>query len=64
MRLLRGVDPARAEWVAGQAIEIGAFNYKSFASILAYNLERRPCASAADSTGTVHANIRGPHYFH
>ena len=25
---------------------------------------RRPRASAADSTVIVHANIRGPHYFH
>ncbi len=64
MRLLRGVDPARAEWVASRAIEIGAFNYKSIASILANNLDRRPCASAAHSTVMVHANIRGPRYFH
>jgi hypothetical protein len=64
MRLLRGVDPARAEWVASLAIEIGAFNYKSIASIPANNLDRRPCASAAHSTVMVQANIRGPRYFH
>jgi transposase len=64
MRLLRGVDPARAERVADRAVEIGALNYKSIASILANNLDRRPRASAADSTVIVHANIRGPHYFH
>ena len=64
MRLLRGVDPARAERVAARAVEIGALNYKSIASILANNLDRRPSASAAGSTVIVHANIRGPRYFH
>ena len=33
MRLLRDIDPKRAEQVAGRAIEIGALNYKSIASI-------------------------------
>jgi hypothetical protein len=63
MRLLRGIDPARAERVADRAVEIGALNYKSIASILANNLDR-PSASATDSTVIVHVNIRGPHYFH
>src|SRR5271165_1365977 len=35
MWLLRGIDPTRAERVAGRAIEIGALN-----SILAHNLDR------------------------
>jgi hypothetical protein len=39
--LLRGIDPARAERVACRAIEIGALNYKSVASILANNLDMR-----------------------
>jgi transposase len=64
MRLLRGIDPKRAEQVAGRAIEIGALNYKSIASILAHNLDRRPSAPAGRDTVTVHANIRGPRYFH
>jgi hypothetical protein len=42
MRLLRGIDRARAERVASRAVEIGALNYKSIASILAHNLDRRP----------------------
>ena len=33
MRLLRGVDPTRAEWVAARAVEIGALNYKSIAGV-------------------------------
>jgi transposase len=64
MRLLRGVDPARAERVAARAVEIGALNYKSIASILAHNLDRRPSAPAAGDSLIVHANIRGPRYFH
>jgi transposase len=64
MRLLRDIDPKRAEQVAGRAIEIGALNYKSIASILAHNLDRRPSAPAGRDTVIVHANIRGPRYFH
>ena len=64
MRLLRGVDPSRAERVASRAVEIGALNYKSIASILAHNLDRRPGSSATGDTVIVHANIRGPRYFH
>ena len=33
-------------------------------SILANNLDRHPSASAAGGTVIVHANIRGPRYFH
>ena len=64
MRLLRGLDPARAERVAARAVEIGALNYKSIASILAHNLDRRPAAPASGDAVIVHANIRGPRYFH
>jgi hypothetical protein len=64
MRLLRGIDPKRAEQVAGGAIEIGALNYKSIASILAHKLDHRPSAPAGQDTVIVHANIRGPRYFH
>jgi transposase len=64
MRLLRGIDAARAERVACRAVEIGALNYKSIASILAHNLDRRPGAPAAEQSVIVHSNIRGPRYFH
>jgi transposase len=64
MRLLRAVDPARAERVAARAVEIGALNYKSIASILANNLERRANTPAVEQPLIVHANIRGPRYFH
>jgi transposase len=64
MRLLRGIDPVCAERLASRAVEIGALNYKSIASILAHNLDRGPGAPAAEDTVIVHANIRGPRYFH
>jgi transposase len=64
MRLLRGIDAARAERVACRAVEIGALNYKSIASILAHNLDRCPHSSAAGDTVIMHSNIRGPRYFH
>jgi hypothetical protein len=57
-------SPARAERVASRAVEIGALNYKSIASILAHNLDRRPHSSAPGDTVIVHSNIRGPRYFH
>jgi hydroxymethylpyrimidine/phosphomethylpyrimidine kinase len=63
MRLLRGVTQARDERVACRAVEIGALNYKSIASILAHNLDRRPPTAVGDAV-IVHANIRGPRYFH
>ena len=45
-------------------VEIGALNYKSIASILAHNLDRRPAAPATGDAAIVHTNIRGPRYFH
>ena len=39
LRLYRGIEPARAEAVSARALEIGALNYRSVASILANNLD-------------------------
>ncbi len=64
LRLFRGLAPARAEAVSARALEIGALTYKSVASILAHNLDRRPPAPPADSPAIRHANIRGSRYFH
>jgi hypothetical protein len=54
---------ARAEAVSARAVEIGGFNYKSIASILANRLAAKP-ASAEPAAVIEHANLRGPHYFH
>jgi transposase len=63
MRLFRDIDHARAEAVSARAVEIGGFNYKSIASILANRLAATP-ASAEPAAVIEHANLRGPHYFH
>ena len=63
LQLYRGVDPARAEAVSARALEIGALNCKSVASLLA----RKPAAAARDSGPATlfdHANLRGPGYYH
>ena len=44
--------------------KIGARSYTSVTSILKTNLDRRRPASATDGPAIVHANIRGPRYFH
>jgi transposase len=63
LRLFKGLDPARAETVSARAVEIGALNYKSIASILANKLDRgsRQTENAAVID---HPNVRGPDYFH
>jgi transposase len=63
LRLYRALATERAETVSARAVAIGAFNYKSIASILANNLDRR---SPPTHSVTVvdHANIRGKTYFH
>ena len=54
----------RLEAACGRALEIGARSYTSVTSILKSNLDRRRPASATDGPAIVHANIRGPRYFH
>jgi transposase len=64
LRLFRGVDAARAEAVSLRAVEIGALTYASVASILKHRLDRSASPRAADGTPLLHANIRGPRYYH
>jgi transposase len=64
LRLYRGITAARAEAVSARAIEIGALNYRSIASIIANNLDRTSVPSQGQPTLFDHPNIRGPHYFH
>jgi transposase len=64
LRLYRGIAPARAEAVSARALEIGAMNYKSVASILANNLDRLAARqNDAEPTLFDHSNVRGPRYF-
>jgi transposase len=64
LRLYRGIKADRAEAVSSRAIEIGALNYQSVASILEYRLETRTAQHAADSAPILHPNIRGSRYYH
>jgi transposase len=64
LRLYRGIEPARAEAVSARALEIGAMNYRSVASILANNLDRVAARESHDEpTLFDHPNVRGPRYF-
>jgi transposase len=64
LRLFRGLDAARVEAVSLRAVEIGALSYASIASILKHRLDRSAPPQAADGTPLLHANIRGPRYYH
>ena len=64
LRLFRGLDAARAEAISRRAVEIGALTYNSVASILQHRLDQSAPPQAADGTPILHANIRGPRYFH
>jgi hypothetical protein len=63
LRLFRELAPARAEAVSAHAVAIGALTYKSIASILAHNLDRRRHPPEG-VTAVDHPNVRGPRYFH
>ena len=63
LRLYRGLTPARAEAVSTRATAIGAFTYKSIASIIANNLDKT--AQQTETTKIIdHPNLRGAGYFH
>jgi hypothetical protein len=62
LRLYRGIETARAERVSATAIDIGAFTYRSVASILANNI-KAPAARTEALTLFDHPNIRGAGYF-
>jgi transposase len=69
LRLYRGIDTARAERVSARALDIGALNYRSVASILANNLDKAAPPKSEDKPHKGvdlfnHPNIRGSRYFH
>ena len=64
LRLYRGVETARAERVSATALDIGAFTYRSVASILANNIKPTPARKEAEPVSLFdHPNIRGAGYF-
>jgi transposase len=64
LRLYRSIEAVRAEAVSARAVQIGALNYQSVASILEHRLESKTAPDAADSAPILHANIRGSRYYH
>ncbi len=64
LRLLRDLEPSRAEAVSARALQIGALTYKSIASILANRLAAKPAHDPESTAILEHANLRGPGYFH
>ena len=64
VRLVRPFGAARLEAAASRAIEIGTLTYGSVRSILDHKLDRAPPRPAVDDVPLLHANIRGPRYYH
>ena len=63
-RLYHGHRSGAREAVSARALEIGAMNYRSVASILANNLDRDAVRrNRAEPTLFDHPNVRGPCYF-
>jgi hypothetical protein len=63
LRSYRGVDPARVEAVSARALELGALNCRSIASLLTQKREA-PVPDAGQIALFDHANVRGPGYYH
>jgi hypothetical protein len=64
MRLGKSSGDERLEAACQRALTLGACSYKSLESILKHGLDRRPLPQQPDTTtGSAHANIRGPHYY-
>jgi transposase len=61
---VRTYGAERVEAACARALAIGARSYTSVTSILKNNLDRQRLPSATDGPAIVHANIRGPRYFH
>ena len=64
VRLVRPFGAARLEAAATRAIEIGTLTYGSVRSILDHQLDRAPPRPPVDDVPLLHANIRGPRYYH
>ncbi|VTZ28608.1 hypothetical protein MPC1_9860002 [Methylocella tundrae] len=64
LRSYRGVDPARVEAVSARALELGALNCKSIASLLTQKRDRAAPGDGGQVSLFDHANVRGPGYYH
>jgi transposase len=64
LKLYRSVEAAKAEAVSARALEIGAFNCKSVAVLLAGKSRASGARDGAPATLLDHENLRGPGYYH
>jgi transposase len=64
MRLAKKYGPARLEAACARALALRSFSYSSVASMLQHGLDQRPLATGSIRAHPVHANIRGPNYYH
>jgi transposase len=64
LRSYRGVDPVHVEAVSARALELGALNCKSVASLLAQKRDKAASKDSRAATLFDHANLRGPGYYH
>jgi len=65
VRLARPFGVARLEAAATRAIEIGTLTYGSVRSILDHKLDgQAPSRPPSEAAPVLHANIRGPRYYH
>lgn len=62
LKLFDKLDAQQVEAFSAYALEIGALNYPSIASIVENRIERKP-ARDPSSKPILHANIRGPRYY-
>jgi len=66
MRLARSVGHERMEAACTRALALGAYRYRSVASILDKGLDRQPIAQPTQAELALpdHANVRGSDYYH
>ena len=64
LRSYRGVDPVRVEAVSARALELGALNCKSIASLLTQKRDKAAATDGGQISLFDHANVRGPGYYH
>ena len=64
MRLARRVGKSRLEAACFRAVQIGAYSYRSVASILDSGLDSQPVTRQVDLNLPDHGNVRGPAYYH
>jgi hypothetical protein len=64
LRSYRGVDPVHVEAVSARALELGALNCKTAASLLTRKHDTAPVKDGRQATLFDHANLRGPGYYH